>query len=408
MLNNASARRFTARRAGLILISWLAVATVAAGVGKLRMHPYWASLIVTVPALVWLVGTDPARLGRRWPIAWLGVLLVDLVAQTLPHLQTRDLGDVLDPSVVARAVADRAGLLDRVLDRNAPGHQSSTPLGPAVATGLGLQGVRGYNALDLVRYKQFLAFVSEPVTHHHPYNGLANAYIRHKPLLDLLGVRFLVQPADPAQRSLPGEPDPDADPSWRLVATDPAPSAFTFAAGGIRRLPPYEVLENRDAFPRAFVVPRVEPLPTDRAGAVRAMTTTDFRSVGLIESDQPIEVGDGAGAFRPARVVSYRPNRVEVEADGPGLLVLADPDYPGWVATVDGVPAPIVRTDTLFRGVALAPGRHSVSFDFRPRSYALGRAISLGTIGVVCLTTAIGLVGGRTPVRRIKRPDDEQ
>ena len=95
----------------------------------------------------------------------------------------------------------------------------------------------------------------------------------HKPLIDLLGVRFLAQPADPALRSLPGEPDPDADPSWHRVALDPSPSAFTFAAGGVRRLPAYELLENRDAFPRGFVVPKVEPLPSDRAGIVPQPTT---------------------------------------------------------------------------------------------------------------------------------------
>lgn len=136
-----------------------------------------------------------------------------------------------------------------MLDRNVPGHQSSTPLGPAVAGRLGLATVRGYNPLDLVRFKDYLALVSDPVPVHNPYNGLINAYIKHKSFLDLLGVRFLVQPADPSLRSLPGEPDADADPSRRRVGFDPSPSAFTFAAGGVRRLPPYEVLENRDAFP---------------------------------------------------------------------------------------------------------------------------------------------------------------
>ncbi len=395
--SRAKARRFASRTA-LILVAWLAIAAIGAGVGKLRFHPYWLSLVVTVPALVWLVGADPARLGRRWPIAWFGVLLIDLTAQSLPHLQTRDLEGVLAPSAIARGVADRAGPLDRVLDRNVPGHQSSTPLGPAVATRLGLQQVRGYNALDLVRYKQFLAFVSDPVVHHHPYNGLAGAYIRHKSLLDLLGVRYLVQPVDPALRSLPGEPDPDADPSWRRVAIDPSPSAFTFAVGGVRRLPPYEALENRDAFPRAFVVPRLERLPDDRAGVVRAMTTTDFRRVALVESPGPIDSGPGSGEFRPASVVSYRPNRVEVEAEGPGLLVLTDPDYPGWVATVDGTPATVVRADYLFRGVPLPPGRHAITFAFRPRSYLLGRAISLGAIALVGLVSATGFITRGRPM----------
>ena len=266
---------------------------------------------MTVPAILRLVGADPGRSRRRWLVAWCRRPADRPRPQTLPHLRTRDLDAVLAPSAVAREVADRAGPLDRVLDRNIPGHQSSTPLGPAVAGRLGLATVRGYNPLDLVRFKEYLALVSDPVPVRNPYNGLINAYIKHKSLLDLLGVRFLVQPADPALRSLPGEPDPDVDPSWRRVGLDPSPSAFTFAAGGVRRLPPYEVLENRDAFPRAFVVPRVERLPPHRPGIVRAMTTTDFRRVALVESPGPLDVGmePGSSATAPVRLPSPQPRR---------------------------------------------------------------------------------------------------
>jgi hypothetical protein len=387
--SRAKARRVVAR-VSLGLIAWMVVAALATGFKGFRPHPYWFSLILTVPLALRLIGIDADRIDGRWRVAWVGVLLVDLVAQTWPYLRTRDLEGVLAPSTSARFVAEHAGPLDRVLDRSLPGHQSSTPLGPAVASRLGLHQVRGYNALDLVRYKEFLALISDPIPIKNPYNGLINAPILHKPLLDLLGVRFLVQPADPSLRSAVGEPD--LDPRWHRVATDPAPSAFTFAAGGVRVLPPYEVLENGEAFPRAFVVPEVERLSNDRAGIVRAMTTTDFRRVALVESSGPLGVGPGTGPFRPATVVSYRPNRVEIEADGPGLLVLADPWYPGWLATVDGSPAPILRADYLFRGVALPPGRHAVTFAFRPRSYAIGRTISLATIGLVALVTGCSLV----------------
>jgi len=388
-------------RAIVVLLAWFAASALASGFRGLRPHPYWFTLVATVPAALWLVGADPDRPGRRWSwrAAWFGVLLVDLIAQTWPHLRTRDLDDVLAPSAAARAVAERAGPLDRVLDRSLPDHQSSTPLGPAVATILGLHQVRGYNALDIVRYKDYLARISDPVPVRHPYNGLANAPILRKPPLDLLGVRFLVQPVDPTLRSVAVEPDPDLDPRWRKVATDPSPSAFTFAAGGRRTLPPYEVLENLDAFPRAFVVPGVAPLPVGREAIARAMTSTDFRRVALVESPEALDTTPGGGdTFRPATVVSYRPDRVEVEAEGPGLLVLADPWYPGWTARVDGRPAPIHRADDLFRGVSLPPGRHGVAFLFRPRSCTIGRAVSLAAIAVVALIlTATALRTRRSP-----------
>jgi hypothetical protein len=375
--------------AAVLMLAWLAIAVVASGPGKFRFHPYWLALIVTLPAVRRLVGADLGRFGR---IAWVGVLLLDLVAQTWPHLRVRDLDEVLAPSAAARYVAEHSGPLDRVLDRSLPGHQSSTPLGPAVATRLGLQSIRGYNALDLVRYKEFLAVASAPIPIGNPYNGLINAPILHKGLLDLLGVRFLVQPVDPALRSTHGEPDPDLDPSWQRVALDPAPSAFTFAAGGVRTLPPFEVLENRDAFPRAFVVPSVAPLPADRESITRALTTTDFRRVALVESPTPLDVGPGTGSFLPATVLSYRPNRIELEADGPGLLVLADPWSPDWLATVDDAPARLVRADYAFRGVPLPPGCHTVAFAFRPRSYEIGRTVSLATLGLIVVITGIGIL----------------
>lgn len=391
----ARARR-VARRTAIGLLVWLVIAAVVSGVARLRFHPYWLTLLVTLPVVCRLNGSGPGRFGR---IAWVGVLLLDLVAQTWPHLKVRDLDEVLAPSATARYVAEHAGPLDRVLDRSLPDHQSSTPLGPAVATRLGLNEIRGYNALDLVRYKEFLSYISAPLPTWNPYNGLANNPIMHKSLLDLLGVRFLLQPVDLALRSMPGELDPDLDPSWHRVALDPVPSAFTFALGGVRALPPYELLENRDAFPRAFVVPSVTPLPRGRDDIVHALTSMDLRRVALVDSPVALDVGPGTGPFRSATVVSYRPNRIELEADGPGLLVLADPWSAGWSATVDAAPARLVRTNFAFRGVPLPPGRHAVAFVFRPRSYVIGRAISLAAVVVIGLITVAGFVR-RTGKRR--------
>ncbi len=50
--------------------------------------------------------------------------------------------------------------------------------------------------------------------------------------------------------------------------------------------------------------------------------------------------------------------------------------YPGWRATVDGAPAPLLRANYAFRAVRLEPGQHQVHLTFAPRSWRLGLAIS--------------------------------
>ena len=72
---------------------------------------------------------------------------------------------------------------------------------------------------------------------------------------------------------------------------------------------------------------------------------------------------------------------------GDGYVVLADTNYPGWRATVDGVPAPILAANGLFRAVLVRDGSHRVSFVYRSRPFQLGAVITAVTAAL-----AAGLV----------------
>jgi uncharacterized membrane protein YfhO len=86
-------------------------------------------------------------------------------------------------------------------------------------------------------------------------------------------------------------------------------------------------------------------------------------------------------------VEAYTPERVVLRTDlpGPGYLVLGDTWYTVWQATVDGVGAPILRANLLFRAVALPAGDHEVVFEYSPASLVLGGVASF--LGLDLLAT---------------------
>lgn len=76
---------------------------------------------------------------------------------------------------------------------------------------------------------------------------------------------------------------------------------------------------------------------------------------------------------------------VSVQTDAPGYLVLADAYYPGWQATIDGQPAPLLRANYAFRAVPVPAGDHIVQMVFNPPIWWLGLAVSgLTALGLVC------------------------
>ncbi|HIQ00670.1 MAG TPA: hypothetical protein EYH30_00820, partial [Anaerolineales bacterium] len=93
-----------------------------------------------------------------------------------------------------------------------------------------------------------------------------------------------------------------------------------------------------------------------------------------------------------ARLVEWTPNRIEVEAEGPGLLVLSEVYDPDWRAEVDGQAAEVVRTDGILRGVYLGEGMHRVEFAYWPAGLGVGMGVT--ATGVAC-TVILWIVGAR-------------
>jgi hypothetical protein len=114
-----------------------------------------------------------------------------------------------------------------------------------------------------------------------------------------------------------------------------------------------------------------------------------------------LEPGEPASAsIQQPAIIGWSPDRIEVQAQGPGLLVLSEIAYPGWRVEVDGTDRSVETFDGLLRAVSVASGEHQVVFAFRPDSLYWGLAGF--AIAVMCLVAAAWL--GRGASRRQEVP----
>jgi len=200
-------------------------------------------------------------------------------------------------------------------------------------------------------------------------------------LLDAMAVRHYVYHVERPYRALV------APRLERLVGAGPT----RFSRGGA-------ALERPEAVGRAHLVSCVETADDTRR-AIERLTDADFPlGRSAVVRAAPEALPSTLRACRapppgPPRFLADTPRTVSLEAECSFhcLLVLADLDYPGWRATVDGEETAILRTNGIYRGVVLAPGRHVVRFDYAPASFRVGAALC----GVALLVSGGLLFRGR-------------
>ncbi|MSQ23321.1 MAG: hypothetical protein EXR58_02030 [Chloroflexi bacterium] len=162
-----------------------------------------------------------------------------------------------------------------------------------------------------------------------------------------------------------------------------------------------KITENREVRPRVSLVPDVVILPRGADPLLRMHDGPfDFRTTAMATAPIPegldlSSLTDSAVAgLGTAEITQYADQRVAIRTttSRSALVVLADADFPGWVARVDGIPSPILRTDYLFRGVLVPAGEHEVVFSYEPRSIPIGLLITLATAATVTLLLGFAVV----------------
>ncbi len=134
------------------------------------------------------------------------------------------------------------------------------------------------------------------------------------------------------------------------------------------------IYENMRLGPRAFVLSQIEAVP-DAAAAAHWLDTNEVRDAAVVEGlPQSIDLKI---VPHEAQIVFEQSDRIEVQASGPGLLVLSEVFAPDWVATIDDQPAEIFPTDLTLRGVVLPWGDHTIVLAYQPKRVYAGVLISV-------------------------------
>jgi hypothetical protein len=126
------------------------------------------------------------------------------------------------------------------------------------------------------------------------------------------------------------------------------------------------IYENPDALPRVMVVPSAEIADQDEIVRTGRWPGTDFRRVAYVEPSAQRLPRRGPGGS--ARITAYENTRVEIAVDAPagGVLVFNDVWHPWWFATIDGMPARMLRANGVFRALILPRDAKRVVFTFEP------------------------------------------
>lgn len=257
------------------------------------------------------------------------------------------------------------------------------------ATMLGLEDAQGYNPLQVAAYVDLVTAMNGAAQEYHGADvfppGLAS------PLLDLLGIRYLVIPSvfDAGRADLTS-----------LVAT----WATVYDDGTTR------VVENPEALSRVWAVDQtltVAPgnaLPLLAGGQVDPRTTAVFEQ-GVGPEPPALPVPDRVtGAAPPVLTLATSDDpdtiRFTSSAATDVVVLLSEMAYPAWTAQIDGRATDVLTADHALRAVVVPAGQHEVVLRYDSPATRSGLVITLATV-VVLVGSWLGTVWWSRRGRRL-------
>jgi len=232
----------------------------------------------------------------------------------------------------------------------------------------------GYDPFYIRRYGELMASTENGIV---PDNIMrANAHLAHgfgednltdniyrQRIMNLLGVKYILHKKDNDNHAF--------DKTFDVASYD-----LVWYGNSL------QIYQNKRALSRAFIVNDYEVIQNDNEIVERLYEDDfDISKKIILEKEPGIEVIVGKNNSK-IDIKNYGENEIiiNVKTGSNSLLFLSDAYFPEWNAYIDGEKTEILRADYAFRAVGVPSGEHEVIFKYEPRSFEIGKAISIISI----------------------------
>jgi hypothetical protein len=138
---------------------------------------------------------------------------------------------------------------------------------------------------------------------------------------------------------------------------------------------------NPGAFGNAWLVKGIKYV-NNANEEMDALDSTDLKDTAVVEKKyqaliKQVPVPDSSASIRLKQNLNDKIDYTYQSAT-PQFAVLSEIYYPlGWNAFIDGQKADYVKTNYVLRGIYVPAGKHEIEFRFEPKSYSIGRTITI-------------------------------
>jgi hypothetical protein len=156
---------------------------------------------------------------------------------------------------------------------------------------------------------------------------------------------------------------------------------------------------HRLADPRPFALMVYETMIVDSDQDARNLLTNGTinpRHTIILNRDPGLSLTTNTTLQAETTITNFQPEQFTIQVNTPneGILSIANPDYPGWQATIDGQSTEILRTYGALQGVVVPAGEHTITLVYNPLTYRIGLVVSLVT------WVGLGILGIRWVVNK--------